>query len=119
MKRQRGASGFTMLAMVFLSIAGLVLLLKLLPLYSQDMAVTTVFENIQEESKTNEFSAFQLEEMLMRRFRTNDTSELMEFVIISGKGSDLTIEMVYERRVSLFSNIELVATFEHYVELSE
>lgn len=119
MNRQSGASSLTMVLMVFLSVAGLVMVLKLLPLYSADWAVQTILENLKEEASSNELSAQRIEEMLDKRFSINDISELMEHVYVDGKGTSITIEMEYERRVGLFSNIELVATFEHYVDLSE
>ena len=119
MNRQRGASSLVMMLMVVLAVSGLVMVLRLLPLYSQDWAIQTVFENLKEEAASNELTQQRVEDMLERRFGINDISELMEHVYISGKGSSITIEMEYERRVALFSNIELVATFKHFVDLSE
>ncbi len=57
--------------------------------------------------------------MIYKRFSINGITELAEFVEVSGQGSAIVIEMVYERRTAFFSNIELVATFEHYVDVSE
>ena len=108
-----------MLLMVVLSIAGLVTVLKVVPLYSQDMAVKKVFENIVEESKSGELDRSRVESMIEKRFSINNISELVEFVEVGGQGAAVIRDMEYERRVSLFSNIELVATFKHYVDLSE
>jgi len=119
MNKQTGASSITMLLMVVLSIAGLVTVLKVVPLYTQDMAVKTVFESITEESDSNELERDRVESMIEKRFSVNNISELMEFVEVGGQGATVIIEMEYERRVSLVSNIELVATFKHYVDLSE
>ena len=119
MNRQRGASSLVMMLMVILAVSGLVMVLKLLPLYSQDWAVQSILENLKEEAATSELTPKRVEDMLNKRFSINDISELTEHVFVGGKGSTITIEMEYERRVGLFSNIELVATFEHYVDLSE
>jgi hypothetical protein len=119
MNRQTGASSIVMIIMVVLAVSGLIMVLKLLPLYSQDWAVETVLENLKEEAKAKEFTSEQIESKLRKRFDINDISELAEFAIVEGASSQITIDMEYERRVGLFSNIELVATFKHYVDLSE
>jgi len=119
MSRQRGASAISMMFMVVLSVAGLVMVLKLLPLYSSDWAVQTIFENLKEEASSEDLTPKRVEDMLAKRFSINDISELMEHVYVDGKGNAITIEMEYEHRVPLFGNIELVATFEHFVDLSE
>ena len=107
------------LVMMVLAFSGFFTLLKVMPLYSQDWSVQTVFENIQEESKTQKYTRTRVYDMIQKRFGINGVDALMEFVEVSGKGSTIIIEMEYERRVPLISNIELVATFNHNIDLSE
>lgn len=119
MNRQAGASGIMMLIMVVLAVSGLIMVLKLLPLYSQSWAVETILENLHETSKGAEYTPADIEEMLQKRLEVNDIEHLMEHVVVEGTPSQIIIDMEYERRVGLFSNIELVATFKHYVDFSE
>ena len=94
-------------------------LLKVFPLYSDNWSVETVFNNLKKESASNEYRASEVREMIQKRFQINGISELVKLVEVTGQGSNIIIDMEYERRVPLVSNIELVATFNHYIDFSE
>jgi hypothetical protein len=119
MKKQQGSSGIFILIVILLCFFGFFTLLKVLPLYTQNWSVETVFENLKEESASKEYSRQQVQEMIQKRFGINGIDQLVEFVEVTGQGSNMIIDMEYERRVPLVSNIELVATFNHYIDFSE
>lgn len=120
MKKQQGAaSAIFILVVIALCFFSFFTFLKVLPLYTQNWAVETVFENLKEEASQKEYSRQQINEMIQKRFNVNGVSELVEFVEVTGQGSKIIIDMEYERRVPLVSNIELVATFNHYIDFSE
>ncbi len=119
MHKQKGGSAVFLLVMMVLAFSGFFTFLKIVPLYTQDWSVQTVFENVKQESLENKLSRSRVYDMLEKRFEINGVSELFGFVEVSGIGSNVTIDMEYERRVPLISNIELVATFNHYIDISE
>ncbi len=119
MNKQRGASAMTMLVVVIIALLGFVTFLKVLPIYTDNMTAESVFANLKEESKSNEYTRRRVEDMIIRRFGINGIDSLYEHVIVSGKGSEIVIEMEYERRVPLAANMSLVASFSHYVDFSE
>ncbi len=119
MNKQKGSSVVFILVMMILAFSGFFTLLKVMPLYTQDWSVQTVLENIQQESKSQKYTRTRVYDMIQKRFGINGVDALMEFVDVSGKGSTIKIEMEYERRVPLIANIELVATFNHNIDLSE
>ncbi len=119
MYKQKGSSGIFILLMIVLAFSGFFTFLKVMPLYTQNWSVETVFENIYEESKTTPYTRSRVYDMLHKRFGINGIDALMEYVEVSGNGSTIIIEMDYERRIPLISNIELVATFNHYIDFSE
>lgn len=120
LKKQIGASAITMLVILVLAFSGFVTLLKVVPVYTDDMAVDTIFTNIQQEVSADDMpSRGDIRSMIRKRMDINGVSDLMEHVEVGGKGSTVIIEMNYERRVPLVSNLELVATFNHYKDLSE
>lgn len=119
MKKQQGSSGVFILTVILLCFFGFFTLLKVVPLYTQNWAIETVFENLKEESVRNEYHRKEVQDMIQKRFGINDVDDLVEFVEVTGQGSNIIIDMEYERRVPLVSNIELVATFNHYIDLSE
>lgn len=118
MKKQQGAGAVFMLVLLALAFSGFFTLLRLMPLYSNDMAIETVFENISNE-KQESLTRKRVYDMIEKRFSINGLTDLMEYVEVNGQGSVILVEMEYERRVPLVSNIELVATFKHNIELSE
>lgn len=119
MYKQRGAGAITMLIMVVLAVMGLVLVMKVVPFYTDDLSVETVFEKIAKGGNEDGLTRKRVEDMIYKRFSINGITDLSDYVEVTGQGSAIVIEMEYERRAPFFSNIELVATFEHYVEVSE
>ncbi len=119
MYKQKGKGSIFILVIIVMAFFCFFTLLKVMPLYTQDWSVETVFGNIQSESKTQKYTRGRVFDMIQKRFGINGVDALMEFVDVTGKGSAIVIEMEYERRVPLISNIELVATFNHYIDLSE
>ena len=119
MQKQYGAGAISMLVMVALAVMGLVLIMKVVPFYTDNMSIETIFENMKEEGAKEGITRNRIEEMIEKRFSINGISDLVEYVDVSGQGSAIVVEMEYERRTGFFSNIELVATFEHYVEVRE
>jgi hypothetical protein len=119
MNKQQGSSGIFILIVIVMCFCSFFTLLKVFPLYSDNWSVETVFNNLKEESASNEYRASQIQDMIQKRFQINGVSEFVEFVEVTGQGSNIIIDMEYERRVPLISNIELVATFNHYIDFSE
>jgi len=119
MHKQNGAGAISMLVMVVLAVMGLVLVMKVVPFYTDNMSIETVFENMVIEGGKEGTTKSNVEDMIEKRFSINGISDLLEYVEVTGQGSAIVIEMEYERRTGFFSNIELVATFEHYVDVRE
>ncbi|GAA6134483.1 hypothetical protein NBRC116188_12720 [Oceaniserpentilla sp. 4NH20-0058] len=119
MKKQQGFSGVFILIVMVFCFFSFFTLLKVFPLYTQDWTVESVFETLKQDASEKEYNRNQINDMIQKRFDINGISDLVEFVDVSGKGSKIIIDMEYERRVSLISNIELVATFNHYIDFSE
>lgn len=119
MRKQQGFSGIYITIIILLCFFSFFTFLKVFPFYTQNWAVETVFENLKNESAEREYSRQQVQEFIRKRFDVNDISELVEFVEVSGQGSKIIIDMEYERRAPFISNIELVATFSHYIDFSE
>jgi len=119
MRKQHGFSGILILAIIVLCFFSFFSILKVFPLYTQDWTVEAIFEDLESDVQEEEYSRSRVMDSLQKRFEINGVSDLMEYVEVSGKGSKIIIDMEYEQRVSLISNIELVATFSHYIDLSE
>lgn len=119
MKRQQGFGGVFILFVIVMCFFSFLTFLKVFPFYTDDAVIESVLDGLKLESEQKEYNRTQIEDMIQKRFEINDLSELVESVDVSGQGSKIIIDMEYERRVSLISNIEIVATFNHYIDFSE
>ena len=119
MKRQTGASLVTTMLLAVLGTAALVFTIKLMPFYTDNVTMESVFASLQEEYVNEELTRSQIRERIEKRFIINNIDGFLEYVDVYGQGSEIVIEMNYERRTSFMYNIELVASFNHYVVVSE
>ena len=75
-------------------------------------------ESLQNEPGITRKSKAEIRKLIGRRFDVNDVRELdPKLASIVQKSGVLTVTMVYERRTSLFGNIDLVAKFNKEVEV--
>ena len=117
-KRQRGMTliGFFMVLAVgcFFAFVGL----KLFPVYKEYFSVKQAMSSVQSQPGVSKKSPREIRSMLDSRF----FSSYVE--IVKGKDAKIVrkngyrIELLYEHRVHLISNIELIATFDITVDLT-
>lgn len=119
MKRQFGASFIATLLVAGLGLSAVVFTIKLIPFYSDNLAAEAVFSSLKEESVAEDLTRSEIRDRIEKRFDINNIYNLLEYVEVKGQGSEIVIEMDYERRTGFMYNIELVASFKHYVEFSE
>ena len=117
-KRQRGMTliGFFMVLAVGCFFAFIAL--KLFPVYKEYFSVKQAMSSVQSQPGVSKKSPREIRSMLDSRF----FSSYVE--VVKGKDAKIVrkngyrIEMLYEHRVHLISNIELIATFDITVDLT-
>ncbi|MCF7981777.1 MAG: DUF4845 domain-containing protein [Pseudomonadales bacterium] len=115
LKRQTGLSSLGMLLVVVLVVGGMLLAMKLIPLYIDDYAIGKALAALQEEETLYESPKFKIREALRRKLTADYTRELTDDEIVVTKNkSDLRIDVVYEARVPVVYNLDIVAKFEHH-----
>ena len=117
-KRQRGMTliGFFMVLSVgcFFAFVGL----KLFPVYKEYFSVKQAMSSVQSQPGVSKKSPREIRSMLDSRFFASYVD------IVSGKDAKIVrkngyrIDMLYEHKVHLISNIELIATFDITVDLT-
>jgi len=113
-KRQAGASFFTIIFL--LVIVGMVLLsaLKIAPAYMDNNVVVNAMEGI---INNNDFSSMSLSDIRSDLQRTLVTNSIRDFdlgsVVLTREGNNSYIDINYESRSHLFYNIEIVVVFEN------
>lgn len=122
MHKQQGSGLVLLLLVLSLAITGSLLVLKLSPLYFDQYKAEELLTSLQETTsaiKLDDISTLDLKDTLQDMFEAEDLNHLYEFVLVQNFGLYKRINMVYERRVELVSNIDIIVTFEFDIELSE
>lgn len=122
MRKQQGSGLILLLLVLSLAITGSLLVLKLSPLYFDQYKVEKLLTNLKENTsaiKLDDISTLDLKDTLQDMFEEQDLNHLYEFVLVQDLGLYKRINMEYERRVELVSNIDIIVTFEFDIELSE
>lgn len=122
MRKQQGSGLILLLLVLSLAITGSMLVLKLSPLYFDQYKAEELLIDFKESTSATtlaDASTLDLKDSLQSLFEAQQLSHLYEFVLIQDLGLYKRVTMEYERRVELVSNIDIIATFEFDIELSE
>ena len=115
--RQAGitAIGFLFLAAVF----GLVgfAAIKLVPLYLQEMKLTSVLDDVKEELDGRGATPGQIRSALQRRFDVNSVTLPTESVKINQSRNGYQVSIQYDNRTPFIANIWFLMTFDKQVEI--
>ncbi|HHJ15282.1 MAG TPA: DUF4845 domain-containing protein [Gammaproteobacteria bacterium] len=92
--------------------------LRLVPLYMEFAKVTSVLESLQNEPGITRKTRGEIITMITKRFDVNDVNNVDPRLVKVGKDKDgLKISISYERREHLFSNVDVVASFDKEIEV--
>jgi len=117
--RQRGASTLGTLTVVIFGALLVMFAIKLFPIYLDDMAMTSVLENLQETDETKSMTPRQIKETIEKRFNVNNVENLKaKDLKFEEDGNTLTVIAEYEVRSDLFRNIDIVVSFNHQYQLN-
>jgi len=117
---QRGMGFVTLF--IILSIAGVAAVagMKIVPLYMDDMAVSSAFENLAKQSDAGNLTKAEVAGLINKRLYINQLDEkipLTNLKVESGQGGGKKISLDYEARATVMGNLDAVATFSHSVVL--
>ncbi len=119
-RAQRGMGFVTLF--IILSIAGVAAVagMKIVPLYMDDMAVSSAFENLAKQSGSGSLSKAEISGLITKRLYINQLDEkipLTNLKVESGQGGGKKVSLDYEARATVMGNLDAVATFTHSVVL--
>ena len=114
---QKGMSMLSMLVVVILVASGLLLAIKIAPMYIDDLAIAKALESLQTERDLYRTPKTTIRRMLSRKFDADYTRNLKndEITITKNKGN-IVIAINYEARVPVIYNLDVVAKFNHRLE---
>ncbi|MCL6417151.1 DUF4845 domain-containing protein [Aestuariirhabdus sp. Z084] len=111
---QRGMS--TAGWMMTLAVAGMTLLLvfKMVPFYLDDQAIGQTLENLSARKGIDEASPREIRGFINKNFQTNMIRDFdKEDIEIYEEDGFLKVDIEYEKRVHIVSNVDVVMSFKH------
>jgi hypothetical protein len=117
---RRGQAGIT--AIGFLFVAGLVGVvgfggLKLVPLYMQNMRLSTVLDDVRKEMEGKNVTAGQIRTALSRRFDVEGIQLPPESVKINQARNGYDVHIQHDNRTPYIADIWFLVTFDKQVEI--
>jgi len=115
-KKQQGMSMLGMLMAVVLVVSAMLLSMKLMPLYINDYAIGKAVTALQDEELYT-VSKTQIRSFLRRKLAADYTTHLEDEEILIEKYKGVTtVDVIYEARVPVVYNLDVVASFSHHFE---
>lgn len=118
-RHQRGMGLLGVIFAIGLAAFFITVLLKVGPLYLNDWTIRSILADVEEQSGEIEGGARGIARQIENRLNVNSVASLsikdFEFERTDDKTFDVTVG--YEQRVHLFFNVDVVAMFEHQVEI--
>lgn len=119
-RRQLGMSSIQLVLMIGLFVLALTCVLKMVPVYIQNMNAQSVFDSLLDEQLSRErpFTKSEIRSLMGKRLGINQITILaLKDVDIEKTSSGNIVNAVYEVREPLIGNIDVVMKFENSVTL--
>ena len=110
------ALGFLILAMLVGVVAFAVM--KVTPLYINNMRMTTILEDVQRDLSGNSPTPQSIRLELARRFSVEDVNVTDDAMKITQSKNGYTLHVQYDSRASYISNMYLVVAYDKQVEIT-
>lgn len=101
------------LVIVFVAITAM----KLWTPYYDDLAVKTAVENMANEEATRSMSPNEVLQTLNKRLQVNQVTLQKDDVKIKKEDGVINIDVVYERRIPMYGNIDAMVKFNHHATI--
>lgn len=117
-RNQNGMSTLGMMTVALLIVFGAVTAMKLWSPYYDDLAVKTAVENMAQEEATRSMSPNEVLQTLNKRLQVNQVTLAKDDVKIKKEDGILKIDVVYERRIPMYGNIDAMVKFNHHATIN-
>ncbi|MCP5350154.1 MAG: DUF4845 domain-containing protein [Oceanospirillaceae bacterium] len=118
MQKQRGASLYTMSVFLVLFLFAVTFAVKVVPFYVDDATIKSVLREVAQKAAAENMGRGDIEDSIYKHLLVNNLTDYAKEIEIDNKGSTDRLIMNYERRSHLISNIDIVASFQHDVEIT-
>ena len=112
-KKQTGSSAWSTLILVLALIFIAVTIMKLWAPYYDDLAVKTALKNVADETETRAMSPKEIRQTINKRLQVNQVNLNAEDIHIKKEDGEVNIDIIYERRVPMYGNVDAMVKFQH------
>ena len=112
-KKQVGSSMYATMFIILVLIFIAVTAMKLWAPYFDDMAVKTALKNLAEEQTTRSMGPNEIRKTINKRLEINGVTLTKDEILIKKEEGDITIDIVYERRIPMYGNVDAMLKFSH------
>ena len=116
-RKQTGASLFAIIVVMTLLAVIIISALKISPAYMDDAVISNAINNLVETDEIEGMSMREVRQYVARTMQANRVSFSGDYLEEVEEGGVDYIQVQYESRVSLFSNIDAVVKFDYLVEI--
>lgn len=117
MKNQKGASALSIMVILFLAASILTIVMKIAPMFFDNMTIAKVLEDIGAQSNIAELGDDEIRSAFSKRLTINNVRDFdTKKLVITRDDGVLAIDVNYEKRENIFKNIDAVASFENHFE---
>ena len=116
-KNQQGMSTLGLMTVVLVIVFVAITAMKLWTPYYDDLAVKTAVENMANEDATRSMSPNEVLQTLNKRLQVNQVTLQKDDVKIKKEDGVINIDVVYERRIPMYGNIDAMVKFNHHATI--
>ncbi len=114
---QHGFSKLGLLSMLVILVAGLTFGLKVLPVYIDHNFVRGLAQTLVDSGRANTMTQAEIREEIASSMRVNNVRDFDLASISSSRANGAnTISIVYERRIPLVANLDIVVSFDDQIQ---
>ena len=119
-KQQCGMTFISMLMLLGVIAFGVLLILKVLPLYIEHGKVASAVAKLKEEPEIVTKTDFEVLNKLLKQFDIDDVEGVTkEDITVTKSGSYLKVEVSYEPEVKIIANLSIKLTFDDVFEVGQ
>ena len=111
--RQYGMSTLGMMTVALAIVFAGVTAMKLWSPYYDDLAVKTALENMAKEEPTKSMGPNEIRQTINKRLQVNQVTLSKDDIQIKKEDGVIKIDIIYERRVHMYGNIDAMVKFNH------
>lgn len=116
-RNQKGFSKFGLIVTLFVLLVGLTIGLKVVPIYIDHNFVKGIAESLVDSGRAATLTQAEVRQEIAASLRVNNIRNFdLNSITATRSNGTAVITIQYERRVSLFSNLDVVASFDDRIQ---